>query len=121
MDIFFSFFVDIMASSSSEKMAPKSVMFKFQGVPSKSRFDDDYVEIKDIDVGHIDLGEFLRICNKPTERSAMIFALIRSRLVNIASYLMSMQSSKLVMTLAQHFVPEERVVKSVTGEIVLNL
>ena len=52
---------DIMASSSSEKMAPKPVVFKFQGVPSKLRFHDDYVEIKEIDLGHSDLGEFLRI------------------------------------------------------------
>lgn len=34
---------------------------------------------------------------------------------------MLVQSSKLVMTLAQHFVPEERVVKSVTSEVVLDL
>ena len=55
------FCVDIMASSSGEKMAPKPVMFKFQGIPSKLRFQDDYTEIKDKDLGHIDLGEFLRI------------------------------------------------------------
>ena len=46
---------------STSGVAPKLVMFKFQGVPSKSRFHDDYTKIRDTDLGHTDLGEFLRI------------------------------------------------------------
>ena len=109
-----------MASSFDEKMTPKPVVFKFQGVPSKSRFQDDYADIKDTNLGH-DLGEFLRICNKPTERSVMISALIQLGLVNAASHPMSVQSSMLIMTLVQQFIPKERMVKSVTSEIVLDL
>ena len=73
-----SFFchADIMASSLGEKMAPKPVVFKFQGMPSKSRFQDDYSKIKDKDLGQTNLGEFLRICNKTTERLAMVSTLI---------------------------------------------
>lgn len=67
-------------------VATKPVMFKFQGVPSKSRFHDDYVEIRDTDLGHIDLGEFLKIYNKPTERSTLLSSLISSKLVNAASH-----------------------------------
>ena len=102
-------------------MAPKVVMLKFKCMPSKSRFQDDYTEIKDIDLGHTYLGEFLSICNKPTKRFAMISTLIQLGLVNTALHSISIQSSNLIMTLAQHFVPEERVVKSVTGEVVLDL
>ena len=47
--------------------------------------------------------------------------LIQSGLVSVASHPMSVQSAKLVMTLAQHFVLEERVVMSVIGEVVLDL
>ena len=39
----------------------------------------------------------------------------------MASHLMLVQSSNLIMKLAQHFVPKERVVKSVIGEVVLDL
>ena len=42
-------------------------------------------------------------------------------IVNTVSHLMSVQSAKLIMALAQCFVLEERVVKSVTGEVVLDL
>ena len=65
-----------MASSSGEKMTPKRIVFKFQGIPSKSRFQDYYSKIKDIDLGHTNLEEFLKICKKPTKRYAMISALI---------------------------------------------
>ena len=51
----------------------------------------------------------------------MIFALIRSRLVNVASHPISIQSSKLIMALAKNYVLEVRVVKSIIGEIVLDL
>ena len=71
-------------------------------------------------MGHTDLGEFLRICNKPTERLTMVFTLIRSGLVNAALHPTLVQSSKLIMTLAQHFILKERVVKSVTIEVVLD-
>ena len=70
------FLADIMASSSSEKMALKLVVFKFQRVPSKLRFQDDFSKIKDTDLGYIDSGEFLKICNKPTERSQMVSVVI---------------------------------------------
>ena len=102
-------------------MAPKPIVFKFQGVLSKSRFQDDYAEIKDTDLGHTDLGEFLRIYNKTTKRSTLVTSLIRLGLVSAASHLVSVQSVKLIMTLAQHFVPKERVVKSMTSEVALNL
>lgn len=110
----------IMASSSAKKLAPKLVMLKSQGVPMKSRFHDDYYKVRDTDLGHIDLGEFLKICNKPTERSTIVSTLIHSGLVCVASHPMSMQSSELIMTLPEHFVHEERVVKSVNGEVVLD-
>ena len=70
---------DIMASSlvsSGDKMALKPIVFKFQGIPSKSRLKDDYLEIKDIDLGHTNLGDFLNICNKPTKKSTMVSTLI---------------------------------------------
>ena len=70
---------------------------------------------------HTDLGEFLRICNKPTKRSTLVSSLIRSRLVNATSHLVSIKLKKLIMKLAQHFVPKERVVKIVIGEVVLDL
>lgn len=65
-----------MASTSREKMAPKPVVFKFQGVLSKSMFNDDHVEIKDINLGHTDLGEILRLCNQPTKKFDIISTLI---------------------------------------------
>lgn len=51
----------------------------------------------------------------------MISSLIRSGLVNTASYPISVQSSELVMVLAENYVLVERVVKSITGEIILDL
>ena len=41
--------------------------------------------------------------------------------MNAASHPGTVQSAKLIMTLSQHFVPDERVVKSVSGEVVLDL
>ena len=99
----------------------KPVTYKFQGMTPKSRLQDEYAKIKDTDLGHTDLGEFLRICNNPTERSTLTSVLIRSGLVNVASHPRSVQSAELIMTLSQHFVPDERVVKSVSGEVVLDL
>ena len=51
----------------------------------------------------------------------MVSPLIRSGLVNAASHLVSVQSLEVIMTLAKHFVLIERVVKSVIGEIFLDL
>lgn len=99
----------------------KPVAFKFQGVPSKSKFYDEYVHIRDTDLGHTDLANFLKACNKLVGRSDPVSALIHSILVNTASHPTSVQSAKLIMTLAQHFVLEERVVKRTTGEVVLDL
>ena len=70
--------------ASTARMASKPIVFKFHGVPSKLRFHDDHVEIRDIDLGHTDLGEFLRIYNKPTKRSAMVYSLIHFRLLKVA-------------------------------------
>ena len=106
---------------STSKETPKPIVFKFQGIPSKSRLHDDYVEIRDTDLGSTDLGEFLRVCNNLTERSTMMSALIYSGLVNAASHMGTVQSAKLIMTLSRHFVSDERVVKSVIGEVVLDL
>ena len=107
--------------ASMSRVTPKPGVFKFQGVPSKSRFHDDYTEIQDMDLGHTNLGEFLRICNKPIERSAMISALIYFKLVNATSHLLSVQLAELITALSQHFVPKKRVIKSVTGKVVLDL
>ena len=108
-----------MATTSG--VAAKPVTYKFQGVTPKSRLHDEYAEIKDTVLGHTDLGEFLRVCNSPTERSTLTSALIRSGLVNAASHPGTVQSAELITTLSQHFVPDERVVKSVSGEVVLDL
>ena len=72
-------------------------------------------------MGHTDLREFLRIFNKPIERSALVSTLIHFRLVNVAPHPMLIQSAELIMALAQRFVLEERIVKSVIGEVVLDL
>ena len=110
-----------MTSTSREKITPKPIVFKFQGVPSKLRFHDDHVEIKDTNLGHTDLGEFLKIRNKPTKRSALVSTLIHFRLVSTTSHPVLVQLVELIMTLAQHFFAQERVVKSITGEVILNL
>ena len=108
-----------MATTSG--VATKPVTYKFQGVTPKSRLHDEYAKIKDTDLGHIDLGEFLRVCNSLTKRSTLTSALIHSRLVNAVSHPGTVQSAELIMTLSQHFVPDERVVKSISGEVVLDL
>lgn len=51
----------------------------------------------------------------------MVLALIRSSLVNTTSHPTSVQSLKLIMALADNYVSEEKVIKSVTREIVPNL
>ena len=51
----------------------------------------------------------------------MVSTLIRSRLVNISSHPILVQSSELIMALAKNYVLEERVVKIITREIILDL
>ena len=51
----------------------------------------------------------------------MVSALIRLGLVNTTSHLMSVQSSELIMTLVEHFIPMERVVKMIMRGIFLDL
>ena len=46
---------------------------------------------------------------------------LQSGLVNIASHLTSVESSELIMTLVKPYVSEEKVVKSITKEIALDL
>lgn len=52
--------------ASTSRSAVKPVVYKFQGVTPKSKLLDEYAEIKDMDLGHTDLGEFLRVCNSLT-------------------------------------------------------
>ena len=51
----------------------------------------------------------------------MVSFLIRNGLVNIVFHSTSVQSSKLIMTLAYHYMPKEKVIKSVTRDIVMDL
>ena len=51
----------------------------------------------------------------------MVSTFIKRGLVIVASYPVYVQSSELIMTLAHYYVPIEKVVKSVTGEIVLDI
>ena len=51
----------------------------------------------------------------------MVSALIRSRLVNLASCPALVQYFELIMALAENYILEERVVKIITGELFLNL
>ena len=51
----------------------------------------------------------------------MIFTLILLGIVNIASHLVSVLSSELIMALVENYVSEERVVKSIIGDIILGL
>ena len=108
-----------MASTSGSTGKP--IVYKFQGMTPKSRLHDEYTEIKDTDLGHRDLGEFLRVCNSLTERSTLRSTLIHSGLVNATSHPGTVQSAELIMTLSRHFVSDERVVKSIFGEVVLDL
>lgn len=89
-----------LSSSLATKMVPKLVIFNFQGVSKKLCFQDDYLEIWDTELGHIDWNTFLVLCNKPTKRSPLIFTLIGSRLVNVASHSVSTKSLELIMKLA---------------------
>ena len=50
-----------------------------------------------------------------------VSTLIRLGLVNTTSHPISVQSSELIMALAENYVSEERVVKSITREIFLDL
>ena len=58
---------------------------------------------------------------KPKEIYAMVSTMIKLRLGNATSHPPFLQSSKLTMTLVENYVPKEKVVKSVTREIVLDL
>ena len=69
----------------------------------------------------MNLGELLRVCNSLIERSTLRSTLIHSGLVNAASHPGTVQSAELIMTVSRHFVPDERVVKSISGEVVLDL
>lgn len=51
----------------------------------------------------------------------MLFTLIRWGLVNIVSHLVSIQSSELIIALVKNYASKERVVKSITREIILDL
>lgn len=102
-------------------MTPKLVAFKYQGPPKKSRFKDKHAKIQDIELIHIDWNAFLTLCNKPLKSSMMASKLIQSGLVNFVSHPTLFQSFELIMILAQHYVPDEKVVKSMTREIVLDL
>lgn len=51
----------------------------------------------------------------------MVSALIQYGLVNTTSQCTLAQSFELIMTLVEHYVTEEKVVKRITGEIVLDL
>lgn len=91
-----------MASSSSslaKKMAPKTIVFKYQGTPKKSHFQDGNSKIRDYKLGHIDWNTFLTICNKPRERFTIVSTLIRSGFVNATSHPTFVQSSELIMAL----------------------
>ena len=101
-----------MVSSSSSlatKITPEPVVFKvfkFQGVPLKYFFQDVHSEIQDTKMGHIDWNAFLVLYNKPNERFPMVSTLNILRLVNVASHPISIQSSELIMVLANNYVLE---------------
>ena len=81
---------------------------------------DKHSKVHDTKMSHIDWNTFHVLCNKSRERLEMISLLILSGLVNVASHLVSVQSSKMIMALAHHYVPEE-FIRSVIREMVLDM
>ena len=75
-----------LSSSIVEKMALKPIIFKYQGAPMKSRFQDGHGEIKDTTLRHIDWNSLLTISNKPKESLVKISVLIQLGLVNVVSH-----------------------------------
>ena len=50
-----------------------------------------------------------------------ITKMIRCGLVSVAAHPVLVQSSKLIMAIAQHYVPGEKIVQAVTREMVLDI
>ena len=59
--------------------------------------------------------------NKLHERFDMISSRVERILKNATSHPMSVQSSKLIITLGQHYISKKNMVKNVIGEIVLDI
>ena len=95
--------------------------YKFQGKPKRSRFIDGNSEIKDIELGQIDWNEFLTTYNNPHDQLDLITKMIRSGLVSVATLPVLVQSSQLIMMIAQHYVLDERIIRVVTREMVLDI
>ena len=69
----------------------------------------------------MDWNGFLKICNNPHNRPEFITKLITCELVSVVAHPVSMQSSELIMAITQHYVPDEKIVRAVTGEMVLDI
>ena len=70
-----------------ENIYPKYFVFKYQGASRNSHFQDGNVDIRDIELIHIDWNSFLTIFNKKKEQSTMVLAMIKSGLINTTSHL----------------------------------
>ena len=81
----------------------------------------NHFEIRDTKIGYINKNGFLIMRNNYHGGSNMVMKMIKNGLFNVASLLESIQSSELIMTIAQHYVLDESIVRSVIGEMVLNL
>ena len=114
-------YTDFNMASSSTAPTVQLVPYKFQGRPKRSRFFDAHFEIKDNELGHMDWNGFLKICNNPHNRPEFITKMIRCGLVNVAAHPISVQSSKLIMAIAQNYVPDEKIVWAIIGEMVLDI
>ena len=99
----------------------KLVAFLFKGVLKKSCFIDNHSDICYTELGHIEWNVFLILCKIPHGRFEMVIVMIQNGLVNIALHPTLVQSSKSIMTLAQHYVPNEKLVRRITREMVLDL
>ena len=107
--------------SSSATPTMQLVPYKFQGKTKRSRFINGYSKIRDTDLGHIDWNAFLTTCNNPHDQPNLITKMIQSGSVSVIAHPILVKSSKLIMAIAQHCVPDERILKAVIIEMVLDI
>jgi hypothetical protein len=108
---------DESASPSNKKMKYK--FDKYQNEISPSHVVSNIDEIKDTEIGHVDMSEFLERAESSTSHDMQL--LLRSHIHLVSSFPVAALDPEFVLACASHFDSETRTIKDDDGNVIIRL
>lgn len=108
---------DLPLSSSQKKM--KYIYDKYQNEISPSQVSSRMEHIKDTEIGHVDMSEFIKRVEDPNDSNMQ--RLLDNYIHHASFFLVAALELEFVLACANHFDKETRIIRNDDGEVIVHL